>query len=133
MAKPRIDEDKLLAKFNLTEIGQRARITHKSADRFPLFVADVQNLIISSQGLYPGPDRWCVLKLFDTYSNSPKFNPAAVIVVENVSMYDYYSNESMFSFLKTLKHKFELFNPSIYKSDFIKNFSIMPIPSKINF
>lgn len=114
--------------FRLREFGDVANIQVELEDRIPLFLADVQHLIMYSQlGQFAPytPARWCQLEKYS------KLLITNVLIVENLSAYHYISNESYFPFLKeNYNHKLEIVNPSAYKADFIKDLLMVPLTSK---
>lgn len=115
--------------FRLREFGEMASLTVEMENRVPLFVADVQHLIMYSQ-LGPfapyTPARWCQLEKYT------KLISTNVLIIENVSAYDYLSNENLFTFLKEkCNHVLEVVNSNSYKTDFIQDLLMVPLTSMI--
>lgn len=117
--------------FRLREFGEAANINVDLDSRIPLFLADVQHLIMYSQlGPYSPytPARWCQLDKFS------KLVSTNVLIVENVSAYHFISNESLFPHLQdNCVHKLELINSNAYKTDFVKDLLMVPLTSKDTF
>lgn len=112
-------------KFRLREIGEAAAMDVNIEDRIPLFLSDVQHLLMFAQiGHHSpySPARWCQLDKFTKLENTN------VLIVENVSLYDYMSHESMFSFLNSkFSHKVEIITPGAYKGDIVQDLATVPL------
>ncbi|CAH1155330.1 unnamed protein product [Phaedon cochleariae] len=114
-----------LPQFRLRELGDNASLNVSINDRIPIFLSDLQHLILYSQiGVHSpySPARWCAL---DKYSRLVNTN---VLIVENISVYNFMSNECMFPFLSsTFEHKLEMITPASYNSDIVKDLSMVPL------
>lgn len=113
------------AKFRLREIGELASLSTNFDDRMPLFISDIQHLILYSQiGHHSpySPARWSQLEKFS------KLQSTTVLIVENVSVYHYQAHESMFPFLcSTFPHKVEVITPGAYKGDIVQDLATIPL------
>ncbi|XP_044747378.1 RNA exonuclease 5 [Coccinella septempunctata] len=113
--------------FRLREIGDNASLKTETESRIPLFLSDVQHLILYSQiGVHApySPARWCCLEKYNRLLNTN------ILVVENLSMYHFSSYESSFEFLSSkFQHKLEVLSPFSYRGDIIKEISMVPITS----
>ncbi|XP_045462527.1 RNA exonuclease 5 isoform X2 [Harmonia axyridis] len=113
--------------FRLREIGDNASLKTDTENRIPLFLSDVQHLILYSQiGVHApySPARWCCLEKYNRLLNTNIF------VIENLSMYHFSSYESSFQFLSSkFQHKLEVLSPFSYRGDIVKEISMVPITS----
>lgn len=113
--------------FRLREFGEAANITVEMENRIPLFLADIQHLIMYSQlGPYAPytPARWCQLEKYT------KLISTNVLIIENLSAYDYISNENSFPCLSNnTQYKLEVVSPATYKTDFVKDLLMVPLTS----
>ncbi|KRT82027.1 hypothetical protein AMK59_5758, partial [Oryctes borbonicus] len=114
-------------KLWLRDIGTAASLTVNVENRVPLFLSDIQHLIMYSIiGCHTpyNPARWCQLDKFNRLQNT------CVLVVENLSMYDYLTNESLFPFTTSnFATKLEFLNPEGYSANFIQDLIMVPITS----
>ncbi|KAJ8924882.1 hypothetical protein NQ315_001037 [Exocentrus adspersus] len=94
-------------------------------ERIPMFLSDIQHLLMYSQiGPHSpySPARWCALEKYNHLVN------VNLLIVENMSLYHFTSNESYFPFLSsTFQHKLEVITPNSYKSDIVKDLSMVPL------
>lgn len=111
--------------FKLREVGVNASLKTDIDNRVPLFMSDIQHLIMYSQiGHHApySPARWCNLERFN------RLNTTCVLVIEDISLYHFVANESMFPFLSsTLEHKIEILAPNSYHRDVVKELSMVPL------
>nr|CAH7712498.1 unnamed protein product [Callosobruchus chinensis] len=111
--------------FKLRELGENASLTTDINDRVPMFLSDLQHLIMYSQlGVHAPylPSRWCNLEKYNRLVNTN------VLVIENVSLYHFVAYESLFPFLSSaFDHKLEMITPASYKSDIVKDLSMVPL------
>ncbi|CAH1958806.1 unnamed protein product [Acanthoscelides obtectus] len=139
--KPKLEGDELIAlkkvlrekttriknqpNFKLRELGVNASLTTNINDRVPMFLSDLQHLIMYSQiGVHSpySPARWCALDKYNRLTNTN------LLVIENVSLYDFLNHESLLPFLSsTFDHKLEMITPASYKSDIVKDLSMVPL------
>lgn len=115
-------------KLWLRDIGTAANLITTVENRVPLFLSDIQHLIMYSViGCHSpyNPARWCQLDKFARLQNT------CIFVVENISMYDYVCNESLFPFTTSMFDiKLEFLNPEGYSSNVIQDLVMVPITSK---
>ncbi|EDV51158.2 small RNA degrading nuclease 5 [Drosophila erecta] len=79
--------------LRLREMGQRASLETPQEARTPIFLTDIQNLIMCAligQKSPCRPDRWCSVEKWLSLSHS------VVVILEGLSLYHYLSNESQF-------------------------------------
>lgn len=79
--------------LRLREMGQRASLETPQHARTPIFLTDIQHLLMSAligQKSPCRPDRWCSVEKWLSLSHS------VVVILEGLSLYHYLSNESQF-------------------------------------
>lgn len=79
--------------LRLREMGQRASLETPQHARTPIFLTDIQHLLMSAligQKSPCRPDRWCSVEKWLSLSHS------VVVILEGLSLYHYLSNESKF-------------------------------------
>ncbi|XP_060534927.1 uncharacterized protein LOC132707200 isoform X2 [Cylas formicarius] len=112
-------------KFRLRDMGESATLKIRLENRSPLFLSDIQHLIMYSQvGVHSpySPTRWCSLEKYN------RLKSVNLLIVENVSLYHYEAFESEFQFLKSnFEHKIEFVSPLSYRGDIIKELSMVPL------
>lgn len=100
-------------KLLLRDIGENASITVGLDDRVPLFVSDIQHLLMVSQiGCHSpySPARWCHHQRFF------RLESTVALIVENVSLLQYQANQQCFPFIQSMfEHKLEVVTPFAYK------------------
>lgn len=102
-------ELKNVPKLRLKLFGDIASLTIPSSDRTPIFLTDVQHLIMyalfgSSSPCMP--TRWCVVEKVNKLSHT------TVIILDGLSLYNYSCHESKFEKLsKIFGHKLEVIMP----------------------
>lgn len=105
--------NRMQPKLQLREIGESASITVGLDDRVPLFVSDIQHLLMVSQiGCHSpySPARWCHHQRFF------RLESTVALVVENVSLLQYQANQQCFPFIQSMfAHKLEVVTPFAYK------------------
>ncbi|XP_076244024.1 RNA exonuclease 5 [Calliopsis andreniformis] len=141
--KPRLNEDdykklkqqlrerkkklKQLPRFRLKGVGENASLTinSKSENRIPIFLSDVQHLLLYSlHGHYSPymPTRWCQLEKYN------KVTHTVVLIVEGLSLYHFMAYESMFSHITThLEHRVEVVTPAAYGGSVIEDLAAVPM------
>ncbi|XP_022917701.1 RNA exonuclease 5 [Onthophagus taurus] len=116
---------KLRPRFWLRDVGNFASLSVDLDNRIPLFMSDLQHLIMYSQIVQQSPynpARWCQL------DRPARLQSTCVLVVENISMYDFVSNESSFQYLSTkFKDKLEIINSNAYERDVIQDLLMVPL------
>ena len=115
-------------KFCNKGIGHDAELAVGVEDRVPLFVADVQHLIMFSQiGTYScAPPRWCRLEKYS------KITRTYVLIVEDVSVDDYLQHRESFPFIDLkFPYKFEVLNPASYGHDIVEEISDVALTGEL--
>ncbi|CAH1130783.1 unnamed protein product [Ceutorhynchus assimilis] len=114
-------------KFWLRDLGENALLRHPLENRCPLFLSDIQHLLMYSQlGVHApySPARWCSLDKYNQLAN------VTVLVIENLSLYHYEAYQSHFPFLSlNFEHKLEIISPFSNNSDVVKELSLVPLSS----
>ncbi|KAF5303999.1 hypothetical protein FQA39_LY01784 [Lamprigera yunnana] len=111
-------------KLKLGNVGSAASLDVDREKRMPIFVSDLQQLLLFSQlgHIAPyTPVRWCNLEKFH------RLEKVVVLVIENASLYHYCSYESLMPNLKKFSHKLELVTPSAYKIDIVCDLCTVPL------
>lgn len=96
-------------KFRLKAVGEKATLNVQYDKRVPLFMTDLQQLILFSiMGRHTFlPSRWCQLEKYCDVSHT------VVLAIEGISLYHYSSYESLFKGLSALfENKIEVITPS---------------------
>ncbi|XP_064544707.1 uncharacterized protein Rexo5 [Drosophila montana] len=78
---------------HLRDMGRRALLEIPQQERTPIFLTDIQNLLMSAligKKSPCAPDRWCCADKFQSLSHS------VVLILDGLSLYHYISNESRF-------------------------------------
>lgn len=96
--------------LRLREYGQRALLTVKDDERTPIFLTDVQHLVMSAllgkKSPCP-PDRWCF------FDKPQQLSHTVVVCLEGLSLYHYLSNEDKFDKInKIFETRLEVQMPS---------------------
>lgn len=117
-----------LPQLRLRDIGDNASLNVNLDERIPMFLSDFQHLIMYSQigphSTY-SPARWCALEKFS------KLITTNILIVENISLYHYLSNEKDFEFLSSkFDIKLEMITPNSYRSDIVQDLSMVPLTGK---
>lgn len=111
--------------FKLRDMGLNARLTTDLENRVPLFLSDIQHLILYSQlGHHSpySPARWCALEKFNRLATT------CILIVENMSLYEYMAHESMFPFISSaFDNKLEVLVKNLSNSDIVKELSMVPL------
>lgn len=116
-----------LPSIRLKDVGSQASISMPVDDRTPIFLSDIQHLILfTALGNHSPyfPQRWC------TMEKQSRIQRNVVIVIENMSLNQYLSQESHFEHLgSTFDIKLEVVTPTIYKGDLVEEISAVPLTS----
>lgn len=78
---------------HLRDMGRRALLEIPQQERTPIFLTDIQHLLMSAligKKSPCAPDRWCCADKFQSLSHS------VVLILDGLSLYHYMSNESRF-------------------------------------
>lgn len=112
-------------KFKLREAGDAAAISVDAEDRMPLFLCDIQHLLMYSQlGHHSpySPARWCNLEKFNNVKHTN------VLIIENLSLYHYMNHESILTCLKEkFPFKVEMITPGAYKGDVVQDIATVSL------
>ncbi|SPP87600.1 small RNA degrading nuclease 5 [Drosophila guanche] len=113
--------------LRLREMGQRALLETPQDARTPIFLSDIQNLLMSGmigQKSPCRPDRWCSIEKWVSLSHS------VVVILEGLSLYHYLSNESQFEASnKIFNTKLELMLPQQGEGMIIDEIAQIPLTS----
>ncbi|KZC04664.1 Putative RNA exonuclease NEF-sp [Dufourea novaeangliae] len=118
---------KAIPRFHLKAVGESASISIniKSENRIPIFLSDVQHLLLYSLHGHHSPympTRWCHLEKYN------KVTHTVVLVVEGLSVYHFMAFESMFSHITSkLEHRVEVVTPAVYGGSIIEDLAAVPI------
>lgn len=138
---------KAMVTFRLREMGEIAQLKTEPESRVPLFLADVQHLIMYSQvGLYKknclalpvkpffsrllqlghlapySPARWCAVNKWS------KLQSTTVLIVENISLQHFTEFEEKFPYLNTtFDYKLEMLTPCSYDADLVQELLMVPL------
>lgn len=111
--------------FRLREYGELASLGRDFDTRMPLFLSDIQHLLLFSQlGVHSPytPARWCQLE------KQSKITHTNLLIVENMSNFTFVSNEAQFPYLSSsFGHKLEIVCSEAYKVDLVRDISMVPI------
>ena len=100
-------------------------INGSDEDRIPIFLSDIQNLLLYSILGHHSPsipDRWCKLEKYNKVSHT------VTLIIEGLSVDHYVSNESKFQHLASkLEHKLEFITPAIYGGSVVDELVVVPL------
>ncbi|XP_030760900.1 RNA exonuclease 5 isoform X3 [Sitophilus oryzae] len=112
-------------KLYLRDVGKNASLAVDLESRCPLFLSDIQHLIMYSQvGVHSpySPARWCGLEKYNKLMN------VTMLIIENISLYHYEAFQSQFEFMKSnFYHKIEVVSPHSYNDDIVQELSMVPL------
>lgn len=114
-----------IPRFRLKTVGENASLDVDNSLRVPLFLNDIQHLLMFSL-LGPhspqSPERWCHLEKFSKISHT------VVFVVEGLSSWHFSNHESIFTHIaNNLEHKMEIVTPATYGGSVIEELSAVPL------
>ncbi|XP_034189156.1 RNA exonuclease 5 isoform X2 [Osmia lignaria lignaria] len=118
---------KSIPRFHLKAVGENASISInvKSEDRIPIFLSDIQHLLLYSLHGHHSPylpTRWCHLEKYNRVSHT------VALVIEGLSIYHFMAYESMFpSITSNLEHRVEVVTPMIYGGSVVEDLAAVPI------
>ncbi|XP_001607810.2 RNA exonuclease 5 [Nasonia vitripennis] len=116
-----------IPRIRLLAVGESASLcdTISEEDRIPIFLGDVQRLLVYSMlGHHApySPERWIKLDKYNKVSHT------VVFIVEGLSINHYVTNESAFKHLTSnLEHKLELITPSSYGGSVVDELAAVPL------
>ncbi|KAH8234909.1 hypothetical protein KR032_005251 [Drosophila birchii] len=113
--------------LRLREMGQRASLETPQHARTPIFLTDIQHLLMSAligQKSPCRPDRWCSVEKWLSLSHS------VVVILEGLSLYHYLSNESQFEATNRIFNtKLEMLLPPQDEGQIIDEIAQVSLPS----
>lgn len=118
---------KTIPRFRLKAVGESASISinAKSENRIPIFLSDVQHLLLYSLHGHHSPympTRWCHLEKYN------KVTHTVVLVVESLSLYHFMAYESIFPYITNkLEHRVEVLTPTAYGGSVVEDLAAVPI------
>ncbi|KAK4876947.1 hypothetical protein RN001_009453 [Aquatica leii] len=98
LIRERAAKVRVLPKFRLREMGEAATLKVDKEERIPLFLADIQHLLLYSQlGHHSSyaPSRWCQLDKFNRLQHTN------VLIVENFSLHHFQSCQNAFEYIES--------------------------------
>ncbi|XP_043675119.1 uncharacterized exonuclease C637.09 isoform X1 [Vespula pensylvanica] len=114
-------------RLQLKQAGENASLnTHsQNADRIPLFLSDIQHLLLYSllghHSPY-APTRWCQLEKYN------KVTHTIVFIVEGLSLYHFMAYESIFFHItNNLEFRLEVMTPAAYGGSIIEELVAVPL------
>ncbi|KAH8266046.1 hypothetical protein KR038_001381 [Drosophila bunnanda] len=111
--------------LRLREMGQRASLETPQQARTPIFLTDIQHLLMSAligQKSPCRPDRWCSVEKWLSLSHS------VVVILEGLSLYHYLSNETQFEATKRIFNtKLEMLLPPQDEGQIIDEIAQIPL------
>ncbi|XP_011197292.2 uncharacterized protein LOC105221856 [Bactrocera dorsalis] len=111
--------------LRLREFGQRASLEMPQGQRTPIFLTDIQHLLMSAligKKSPCSPDRWCFLE------KPLRLSHSVVLILEGLSLYHYLSNES--KFIKTneiFQTRLEVVLPPLKEGSIIEEMAQVPL------
>ncbi|XP_046746061.1 small RNA degrading nuclease 5 isoform X3 [Diprion similis] len=125
--KERKQRLKVIPRFRLKNVGENAslNVDVKDEDRIPIFLSDVQHLLMYSLLGHHSPylpARWCLLEKYNKVAHT------VVLVVEGLSLYHFNAYESMFTNITTnMAHRLEVVTPTAYGGSIIEDLAAVPL------
>ena len=116
-----------IPRLRLLTVGESASLSVNvnDEDRIPIFLSDVQHLLLYSMlGHHApySPERWCKLDKYNKVSHT------VVFVVEGLSIGHYTANQSLFQYLTSkLDHRLELITPTTYGGSVTDELAAVPL------
>ncbi|XP_054013125.1 RNA exonuclease 5 isoform X2 [Hylaeus anthracinus] len=125
--KERKKKLRAIPRLHLKAVGENASLSFnfKDKDRIPIFLSDVQHLLLFSLHGHHSPympTRWCHLEKYNKVAHT------VVLVVEGLSLYHFMAYESIFSHITSkLEHRVEVVTPAAYGGSVIEDLAAVPI------
>ncbi|XP_053955513.1 RNA exonuclease 5 [Anastrepha ludens] len=111
--------------LRLREFGQRALLEMPQDQRTPIFLTDIQHLLMSAligKKSPCVPDRWCFLE------KPLRLSHSVVLILEGLSLYHYLSNESKFTQAKEIfQTRLEVVLPPQKEGSIIEEIAQVPL------
>ncbi|PNF35208.1 hypothetical protein B7P43_G06862 [Cryptotermes secundus] len=116
---------KYIPRFRLKGMGNCASLTVKEEERTPLFLSDVQHLLMYSMLGHHSPyqpSRWCQLEKYNHVSHR------VVLLIEGLSLYDFQAHESQFPAITDIfKDRVEVITPPVYNGSLVEELAAVPL------
>lgn len=114
-----------IPRFRLKEMGVNASIEANEDLRTPLFLSDIQHLLMYSLLGHNSPyipSRWCHIEKYNKISHT------VVLVIEGISLYDFQSHESLCTNItEHFPNKVEVITPVTYNGNLIQELAAVPL------
>ncbi|KAJ9594990.1 hypothetical protein L9F63_013712 [Diploptera punctata] len=114
-----------IPRFHLKDMGFNACIKEEEDDRTPLFISDIQHLLMYAlMGFHSPyvPSRWCHIE------KNSRISHTVVFVIEGISLYDYQSHESLCTNMKEVfTNKLEVITSVSYNNSLIQELAAVPL------
>lgn len=111
--------------LRLREFGQRASLEMPQGQRTPIFLTDIQHLLMSAligKKSPCSPDRWCFLE------KPLRLSHSVVLILEGLSLYHYLSNESKFTKTNEIfQTRLEVVLPPLKEGSIIEEMAQVPL------
>ncbi|XP_004520216.1 small RNA degrading nuclease 5 [Ceratitis capitata] len=111
--------------LRLREFGQRASLEIPQGQRTPIFLTDIQHLLMSAligKKSPCSPDRWCFLEKPMSLSH------CVVLILEGLSLYHYLSNESKFTQTNEIfQTRLEVVLPPLKEGSIVEEIAQVPL------
>ncbi|KAH8366201.1 hypothetical protein KR093_010155, partial [Drosophila rubida] len=111
--------------LHLRDTGRRAHLEIPQDERTPIFLADIQHLLMTAligKKSPCAPDRWCSADKFNSLSHS------VVLILEGLSLFHYLSNESLFTATNRIfETKLEMVMPPQEEGKIIDTIAQIPL------
>ncbi|XP_039965692.1 uncharacterized protein LOC126763320 [Bactrocera neohumeralis] len=111
--------------LRLREFGQRASLEMPQGQRTPIFLTDIQHLLMSAligKKSPCSPDRWCFLE------KPLRLSHSVVLILEGLSLYHYLSNESKFAKTNEIfQTRLEVVLPPLKEGSIIEEMAQVPL------
>ncbi|KAH8302031.1 hypothetical protein KR044_001960 [Drosophila immigrans] len=113
--------------LHLRDTGRRAHLEIPQDERTPIFLADIQHLLMTAligKKSPCAPDRWCSADKFNSLSHS------VVLILEGLSLFHYLSHESLFAATNRIfETKLEMVMPPHEEGNIIDTIAQIPLTS----
>ncbi|XP_018783865.1 PREDICTED: small RNA degrading nuclease 5 [Bactrocera latifrons] len=111
--------------LRLREFGQRASLEMPQGQRTPIFLTDIQHLLMSAligKKSPCSPDRWCFLE------KPLRLSHSVVLILEGLSLYHYLSNESKFTKTNEIfRTRLEVVLPPLKEGSIVEEIAQVPL------
>ncbi|KAL0270988.1 UNVERIFIED_CONTAM: hypothetical protein PYX00_008239 [Menopon gallinae] len=120
--RERKNQLKCIPRILLKDSGERASFETDETERVPIFVSDIQDLLVYSQTehTYYKP-RWC------TFEKPNRVTKSIVLIVEGITAEDFLARESSLSAFENKFTKVEVLMPNAYDGNLVEELSSVPL------